>query len=78
MRFVETDAGKQKALCLEDVERIENPGSFGMNDLVREYLSVQRLHLLAENEFGDAVRTFIEKDERDAIEKYQNKTIDGT
>ena len=40
-----------------------------MEDLVREYLSSQKLDVLPENELENAVHNFVEKDEKDAIKE---------
>lgn len=38
-----------------------------VEDLVQEFLNVQNLDILPENELGDAVRMFVDKDDKDAI-----------
>jgi double-strand break repair protein MRE11 len=40
-----------------------------VEDLVAEYLEAQQLDLLPENELGDAVKEFVEKDDKDAIKE---------
>ena len=54
------------------------PGAARMDDLVQEYLRVQSLDLLPQNEFGDTVRMFVEKDDRDAIEGFVKGALDRT
>lgn len=48
-------------------EKLDN---FRVEDLVTEYLNAQNLDILPENELGDAVRMFVEKDDKDAIKEY--------
>jgi double-strand break repair protein MRE11 len=38
-----------------------------VDDLINNFLEAQHLSLLPENEFGEAVRIFVDKDEKDAI-----------
>lgn len=40
-----------------------------VEDLVTEYLAAQTLDILPEQELGDAVRFFIEKDDKDSIQE---------
>ena len=47
-------------------ERLSN---IRVETLVAEYLQAQNLDILPENELEDAVRTFVEKEERDAIKE---------
>ncbi|RKP05540.1 Mre11 DNA-binding presumed domain-containing protein [Thamnocephalis sphaerospora] len=43
---------------------------FRVEDLVDEFLALHSLEVLPENALGDAVRQFVEKDDRDAIKEY--------
>ncbi|KAI9008381.1 Metallo-dependent phosphatase-like protein [Gaertneriomyces semiglobifer] len=68
-------AGKRKGITRIDVgaflpDKLEN---FRVEDLVSEYLNLQNLEILPENELGDAVRTFVEKDDKDAIKEYVHR-----
>lgn len=47
----------------------EERNNFKMEDLVKDYLSVQNLDLFPQNEFGDSVKIFVEKDDKDCIEE---------
>lgn len=47
---------------------VEERSTLKMEDLVKEYLSVQNLDLLPQNEFGDIVKIFVEKDDKESIE----------
>ena len=47
----------------------EEKSAFKMEDLVKDYLSVQNLDLFPQNEFGDSVKIFVEKDDKDSIEE---------
>jgi double-strand break repair protein MRE11 len=47
-----------------------------MEDLIHDYLNVQNLDLFPQNEFGDAVRIFVEKDDRDSIEGFVKKSLE--
>ena len=40
-----------------------------VDDLITNFLEAQQLSVLPENEFGEAVRIFVDKDEKDAIQK---------
>ena len=40
-----------------------------MEDLISKILSAQKLEILPENELSDSIRIFVEKDDRDSIEK---------
>ena len=48
----------------------EERNAFKMEDLVKDYLAVQNLDLFPQNEFGDIVKIFVEKDDKDSIEEY--------
>lgn len=47
----------------------EERNAFRMEDLVKNYLDVQNLDLFPQNEFGDTVKIFVEKDDKDSIEE---------
>lgn len=47
----------------------EERNAFRMEDLVKDYLAVQNLDLFPQNEFGDTVKIFVEKDDKDSIEE---------
>lgn len=47
---------------------VEERNALKMEDLVREFLQVQHLDLLPQNEFGDIVKIFVEKDDKESIE----------
>ena len=47
----------------------EERNVFRMEDLVKDYLAVQNLDLFPQNEFGDIVKIFVEKDDKDSIEE---------
>lgn len=47
----------------------EDRNNFRMEDLVKDYLAVQNLDLFPQNEFGDTVKIFVEKDDKDSIEE---------
>ncbi len=49
-----------------------------MEDLVHEYLNAQQLELLPEIALGEAVQTFVEKDEKDAIKDFVNASLAKT
>ncbi|KAI8818933.1 DNA repair protein rad32 [Fimicolochytrium jonesii] len=68
-------AGKKKEAINMDAflpERLEN---FRVEDLVAEYLTAQNLDILPENELGDAVRMFVEKDDKDAIKDFVRESL---
>ena len=41
-----------------------------VEDLVSEYLATQNLEMFAENELGDAIKLFVDKDDNQAISKF--------
>lgn len=47
---------------------VEERSTLKMEDLVKDFLQVQHLDLLPQNEFGDIVKIFVEKDDRESIE----------
>jgi double-strand break repair protein MRE11 len=46
-----------------------------IEDLVNECLELQKLDLFPENELGDSVRVFVEKQDNDAIKEYPNSIL---
>ncbi|TPX67344.1 hypothetical protein SpCBS45565_g03855 [Spizellomyces sp. 'palustris'] len=56
-------------------EKLEN---FRVEDLVTEYLNAQNLDILPENELADAVRMFVEKDDKDAIKDFVVESLKRT
>ena len=54
-----------RALVVNNEER----NAFRLEDLVKDYLAVQNLDLFPQNEFGDSVKIFVEKDDKDCIEE---------
>ncbi|KAJ3162342.1 Double-strand break repair protein mre11a [Geranomyces michiganensis] len=53
-------------------EKLDN---LRVEDLVTEYLSAQNLDILPENELGQAVKLFVEKEDKDAIKDFIEETI---
>lgn len=49
-----------------------------VEDLVSHFLTSQRLDLLPQNEFCDAVRLAVEKDDREVIETFVKQSLDRT
>ena len=49
-----------------------------VEDLISEFLGAQRLDLLAQNEFNDTMKWFVEKDDKDAIENFLKQSLDRT
>lgn len=43
---------------------------FKVEDFIKEYLDAQNLELLPENGLSDAVKNFVEKDDKEAIREY--------
>ncbi|KAJ3190528.1 Double-strand break repair protein mre11a, partial [Irineochytrium annulatum] len=60
---------------MEDVSMPEALNKIQMNDLVNEYLAQQNLDLLPENGIGDAVKVYVEKEEKEAIADFVNKSL---
>lgn len=53
-----------------DLSTTDKLSKLRMQTLVREYLSVQEMQLLAESGLSKAIATFVEKDDIHAIEQY--------
>lgn len=51
------------------------PESLRVEDLVQQYLGCQKLDIFAQNEFGDILRTSIEKTDNGLIEKFITESI---
>ena len=47
-----------------------------VEDLVAQFLNLQSLSLLPQNEFGDMVRVFVEKDDKDALDGFVRASIE--
>ncbi|KAJ3384660.1 meiotic recombination [Lobulomyces angularis] len=52
--------------------------TFRVEDLVEEYLNAQNLKVLPENKLGEAVKIFVEKDDKDAIKEFVKESIEIT
>ena len=59
-------------------EKFEEVEVARVEDLVEQYLNLQKLSLLPQNEFSDMMRVFVEKDDRDALDTFVRGTIDRT
>ncbi|KAF9143614.1 Double-strand break repair protein mre11a [Mortierella sp. GBA39] len=66
--FNKTMAAKTKAE-IDHVEPTEKLDTLKVENLVQKYLSAQNLSILPEMQLADAVRIYVEKDEKDAINK---------
>ncbi|KAI9140373.1 Metallo-dependent phosphatase-like protein [Paraphysoderma sedebokerense] len=56
-------------------ERLEK---FRVEDLVNEFLQAQNLLILPENALSEAVKEFVEKDDRDIIKDFTTEHLEGT
>ncbi|KAK9763849.1 meiotic recombination [Basidiobolus ranarum] len=75
-----TDKKKVTAITDEQLARIipERLDHFKVEDLIEEFLNTQKLDVLPETELIDAVRIFVEKDDRDAIKEFVAGSLDQT
>jgi len=62
----------------DDMDPASKQSAVKMDDLVHDYLKVQSLDLLPQNEFGDIVKIFVEKDDRDSIESFVKASLNRT
>ena len=62
-------------------ELIDNEGHITMEDLIQEYFGTQekdnKLSVLDQREFGNAVKIFIDKDDRDALKYSVDRTLES-
>lgn len=81
------EGGKKKGLkgFDEDLNAIDLeamlPGkldTFRVEDLVAEYLNAQNLEVLPEEGLGEAVKDFVEKDDREAIKEFVSDALQKT
>lgn len=72
---------RRKAGTAEPIQLPDLPAAIDdkrVEDLVGEYLAAQQLDILPENELGDAVKVFVEKDDKDAIKELVSwPVVDG-
>jgi len=54
---------------MDAVDKIEKLDTARVENLVQKYLAAQHLSILPENELEDAVRIYVEKDEKDAVKE---------
>ncbi|KAF9426240.1 Double-strand break repair protein mre11a [Podila epigama] len=64
------NAPKSKVQEMDAVDAPEKLDAARVENLVQKYLSAQHLSILAENQLEDAVRVFVEKDEKDAVKDF--------
>ncbi|KAF9379846.1 Double-strand break repair protein mre11a [Podila verticillata] len=55
---------------MDVVDKIEKLDTARVENLVQKYLAAQHLSILPENELEDAVRIYVEKDEKDAVKDF--------
>jgi len=61
---------------IDVVDQAEKLDTMRVENLVQKYLSAQNLNVLPEIELADAVRIYVEKDEKDAVKEYVMICID--
>jgi len=54
---------------MDKVDVAEKLDTMRVENLVQKYLSAQNLSILPEIELADAVRVYVEKDEKDAVKE---------
>ncbi|KAK5802053.1 Mre11 DNA-binding presumed domain-containing protein [Linnemannia elongata] len=73
--FNKTIASKTKAE-IDHVEPTEKLDTLKVENLVQKYLSAQNLSILPEMQLADAVRIYVEKDEKDAVKDFVVSSLD--
>ncbi|KAF8945870.1 Double-strand break repair protein mre11a [Haplosporangium gracile] len=73
--FNKTVAAKTKAE-IDHVEPTEKLDTLKVENLVQKYLSAQNLSILPEMQLADAVRIYVEKDEKDAVKDFVVNLLD--
>ncbi|KAI8848999.1 Mre11 DNA-binding presumed domain-containing protein [Chytridium lagenaria] len=68
-RAANADGGKSSRVGERSLTLPENLSKLHMNDLINEYLSQFNMSLLSENGINEALRLFVEKEDKDAIEE---------
>ncbi|KAF9166818.1 Double-strand break repair protein mre11a [Actinomortierella ambigua] len=66
---------KQDAVEFDTVQQPEGLDNARVEVLVQQYLQTHNLNILAEAELANAVRMFVEKDERDAIKDFVSTSL---
>ncbi|KAG0001025.1 Double-strand break repair protein mre11a [Entomortierella chlamydospora] len=61
---------------MDDVEVSERLDTMRVENLVQKYLSAQNLSIFPEIELADAVRVYVEKDEKDAVKDFVVTSLD--
>ncbi|KAG9320917.1 hypothetical protein KVV02_001722 [Mortierella alpina] len=61
---------------MEVVDAREKLDTMRVENLVQKYLSAQNLSILPEIQLADAVRIYVEKDEKDAVKDFVGKSLD--
>ncbi|KAG0272818.1 Double-strand break repair protein mre11a [Linnemannia exigua] len=73
--FNKTTTAKTKAE-IDHVEPTEKLDTLRVENLVQKYLSAQNLSILPEVQLADAVRIYVEKDEKDAVRDFVISSLD--
>lgn len=58
--------------AMDQIEKLNSPE---VDALVREFLQAQSLTILPQNYFGDAVRQYVDKDDKHAMELFVNESL---
>ncbi|KAK3818073.1 MAG: double-strand break repair protein mus-23 [Linnemannia gamsii] len=61
---------------IDQVEPTEKLDTLRVENLVQKYLSAQNLSILPELQLADAVRIYVEKDEKDAVKDFVTSSLD--
>ncbi|KAF9353130.1 Double-strand break repair protein mre11a, partial [Mortierella sp. NVP85] len=61
---------------IDVVDQAEKLDTMRVENLVQKYLSAQNLNVLPEVELADAVRIYVEKDEKDAVKEFVESSLD--
>ncbi|KAG0335703.1 Double-strand break repair protein mre11a [Podila horticola] len=65
-----TKTGPKATSEMDAVDKSEKLDTARVENLVQKYLAAQHLSILPENELEDAVRIYVEKDEKDAVKDF--------
>lgn len=66
---------KDKELANEIMAKLADVDNISVHELVREFLEAQSLTILPQNNFGDAVSQYVNKDDKHAMELFVNESL---
>ncbi|KAG0196681.1 Double-strand break repair protein mre11a [Mortierella sp. GBA30] len=75
-KTVPVKSNTKKSTEMDTVDAHEKLDTMRVENLVQKYLSAQNLSILPEIQLADAVRIYVEKDEKDAVKDFVGKSLD--